>query len=74
MYHSLQKGPGQIKAAAEKEHTPSDPTMQPAHLQESKVLVLVNLHSQDGVARSLGQTPKAHLGVEEIHHGLLQRE
>lgn len=51
-----------------------EPTVHPAHLQESKVLVLVNLHSQDGVARGLGQPPKAHLGVEEIHHGLLQRE
>lgn len=50
------------------------PTVVPAYLQEGEVLVLVNLHSQDRVARGLSQPPQAHLGIEEVHHGLLQRE
>lgn len=43
------------------------------HLQEGKVLVLVDLDGQDRVAGGLGQARQAHLRVEELGHGLLRR-
>lgn len=42
-------------------------------LKEGKVLILVDLHCKDRVPRGLSKTTQTHLGIEEVHHGLLHR-
>lgn len=43
-----------------------------SYLKESKVLVQVDVNSNNRIPLSLCQTSDLHLVVEEIHHGLLQ--
>lgn len=42
------------------------------HLKEGKVLILVDLNCKNRVPRRLSETTQTHLGIEEVHHGLLQ--
>lgn len=44
-----------------------------SHLKEGKILILVDLYCKDRVSRGLSKTTQTHLGIEEVHHGLLQR-
>lgn len=44
------------------------------NLEESKVFILVNLHSENRVARGLRKACEPHLSVEELGHGLLRRK
>lgn len=53
------------------QNAPNSPQIRAGHLEEGEVLVLVDLHGQDGVPGGLGEPPQPHLGVEEIHHRFL---
>lgn len=42
-----------------------------SHLKKGKILILVDLYCKDRVSRGLSKTTQTHLGIEEVHHGLL---
>lgn len=44
-----------------------------SHLKKGKILILVYLYCKDRVSRGLSKTTQTHLGIEEVHHGLLHK-
>lgn len=44
-----------------------------SHFKEGKIFILVDLYCKDRVSRGLSKTTQTHLGIEEVHHGLLHR-
>lgn len=47
--------------------------MRASHLKEGKILILVYLYCKNRVSRGLSKTTQTHLGIKEVHHGLLNR-
>lgn len=44
------------------------------NLKKGKIFILVYLNCKNRVPRGLSKTTQTHLGIEEVHHGLLHKE